>query len=122
MVLAPAALWWLLLGAGRPRPAPASIAVLFALMAPMTLLGFAMVVARTPWYPAYGTGLEGQQAAGVVLWGFAGVAVAVEGVALFAWWLSGVDAPVTDPRDEPPVAPRGSPSAACGPSGSRAAR
>ena len=38
MVLAAAALWWVLLGAGRPRPAPGAIVALFAANLPMTLL------------------------------------------------------------------------------------
>jgi cytochrome c oxidase assembly factor CtaG len=57
-------------------------------------LGAFMTLAGHPWYPAYahpgGGGLsamEDQQVAGVIMWGLAGLAYVVAGVAVFATWV-----------------------------------
>jgi cytochrome c oxidase assembly factor CtaG len=98
MTLAAVAMWWVLLGAGRPRPAAGSIVALFAANLPMTFLGFAMLFARTPWYPdVHGTGLDDQQAAGVILWGVGGGLVVAEAAAVFGWWLATSDRALSPP-------------------------
>ncbi|HEY4378434.1 MAG TPA: cytochrome c oxidase assembly protein [Acidimicrobiales bacterium] len=91
MTVAAVVMWWVLLDAGRPRPAAGAVLALFAADLPMTLLGVALMVSRTVWYPVYGTGLQGQQVAGAVLWGFGGALMVIEAVAVFAWWLSTSD-------------------------------
>lgn len=114
MTAAAAALWWVLLGAGRPRPAAGAIVALFAANLPMTILGFALLFARTPWYPdAYGTGLDDQQAAGVILWGVGGAVVVAQAAAVFGWWLATSDRALT-----PPGGPSGPSSDAAVPAGS----
>ena len=91
LIVVSAGLWWVVLGAGRPHPAPGGILALFASNVPMTFLGVAMLVARTPWYPVYGSSLDPQQSAGAVLWGFGGAIMVIEGVAVFGWWLATSD-------------------------------
>jgi len=88
MVSAAVALWWLLLGAGRRRPAGGSVLVLFAATLPLGLLGFALVLADTHWYPAYATSLSDQQVAGSILWGAGGAVAVFQGAALFGAWLA----------------------------------
>jgi len=81
-------LWWVLLGAGR-REAPAgSVLVLFASALPLTLLGVALVLASTNWYPGVAVDLADQQLAGAVLWGACGTVTVAQGAGLFAWWLA----------------------------------
>ena len=62
---------------------------------PATALGALMTLAGRPWYPVYArqssTALEDQQVAGVVMWGFGGIAAVVAAVALFAAWLIALD-------------------------------
>ncbi|MEZ5139300.1 MAG: cytochrome c oxidase assembly protein [Acidimicrobiales bacterium] len=101
MTASAVALWSVVLGAGRRRPGPAAMAALFGANVPMTLLGFALLMSRTRWYPVYGTGLDDQQAAGALLWGVGGALVVVEAAAVFAWWFG---------AEERPAAPLGSPS------------
>lgn len=88
MVSAAVALWWLLLGAGRPRPAGGGVLVLFAATLPLALLGLTMVLASTRWYPAYPDSLVDQQVAGSLLWGAGGSIAVLQGAALFGAWLA----------------------------------
>jgi cytochrome c oxidase assembly factor CtaG len=53
-----------------------------------------MTVARTVWYPVYGTGpsaLGDQQLAGVVMWAVGNTIYLIAAVALFAAWLSSLE-------------------------------
>jgi putative membrane protein len=104
------AFWWALgLGsAGRDARRPGSqfhggsVALVFAAALPGSALGAAMTLAGTPWYPSYPS-LADQQTAGVVMWGFAGLAYVVTAAVLFGVWLSGME------RETPgnPVLPPG---------------
>lgn len=92
------ALWWLLLGAGRRRPAAGGVLVLFAATLPLALLGLGMVLATTPWYTAYPDSLVDQQVAGSILWGVGGAIAVLQGAALFGTWLAlGHDDPPPTP-------------------------
>lgn len=106
LVVVGTALWWLLLGSGRRRPAGGSVLVLFAATLPLALLGLFMVLARTHWYPIYATSLADQQVAGALLWGAGGAVAVIQGALLFAAWLAGTPdddrLPAPDhPPDEP---------------------
>jgi putative membrane protein len=86
-------LWRTLLNGVRDG---ASVLWLFLVTLPMTGLGVAMTIARTPWYRTYShssytAALQDQQMAGVVMWSFGGLAAAVAGVAMFAVWLNQSD-------------------------------
>jgi cytochrome c oxidase assembly factor CtaG len=61
-----------------------------------TALGALLVLASSPWYPAYAhrdmsAALADQQLAGIVMWGFANVALAVAAAVLVGTWLSGLE-------------------------------
>lgn len=82
--------WWSVAALRRGPSAGAGVVALFAVTLSGTGLGFWMALARSPWYPAYGTGaaaLTDQQVAGAVMWGVGGMVAALGGVALFAAWL-----------------------------------
>jgi putative membrane protein len=102
-LLVATAAWWAVVTGRRRYRGGAAIASLLGSV-PGTVLGVAMVLAPNPWYPIYthsGTAaaLSGQQIAGVVMWGFGGMATAIAGAALFASWLANTsgDAPVRAP-------------------------
>jgi len=89
-------LWWAIVAAAR-RTSGYGLAVLavFVSGVPATMLGVGMTFARTPWYPAAAAlhasraaALDDQQLAGVVMWGFGGLAVVAAGVLLFASWVA----------------------------------
>jgi putative membrane protein len=91
-----AALWWAALGVGRRSRRGVGVLVLFVATLPATAVGLMMTMARTPWYPTYVHGsvsaaLDDQAMAGVVMWGFGGVAALVGAFALFVSWLDGLD-------------------------------
>ena len=95
MTAAAAYLWWAL---ATTRPARGeSVIALFLSTIPLTILGLAMLLSRSPWYAAY-PDLYDQQVAGAVMWGVGGGVAWLEGVALFVVWIrwvertSGVDA------------------------------
>jgi putative membrane protein len=86
--------------------------VLFVATLPATALGLMMTMARTPWYPTYVHGsvthaLDDQALAGVVMWGFGGVAALVGAFALFVSWLDGLErrAPARTLARPPEVVP-----------------
>jgi putative membrane protein len=88
-----ALLWWALLHASRARLGTGVLALFIAAL-PGTALGLLMTVARTVWYPVYGTGataLEDQQLAGVVMWAVGNTIYLIAAVALFAAWLSSLE-------------------------------
>jgi putative membrane protein len=106
MLSASVALWWLLLGSGRRRPAGGSVLVLFAATLPLALLGLAMVLATSLWYPAYPDSLVDQQVAGSLLWGAGGAVAVLQGAALFGAWLAmGIDDDERRPATRPLTAP-----------------
>jgi putative membrane protein len=95
-VVSAAVLWWAALGTGRRSARGAGVVVLFVTTLPLNALGLLMTLARSPWYPHYVHGsvaqaLEDQQVAGVVMWGFGGVAALVGAFALFVSWLDGLE-------------------------------
>jgi cytochrome c oxidase assembly factor CtaG len=66
----------------------------FAVTLPATALGISMTLARSPWYPPYGSGaaaLRDQQVAGALMWGFGGSALVIGAAVLFASWLTNMD-------------------------------
>jgi putative membrane protein len=86
-------LWWAILHASRARLGTGVLA-LFVAAIPGTSLGLLMTVARTVWYPVYGTGaaaLEDQQLAGVVMWAVGNTIYLIAAVGLFAAWLSSLE-------------------------------
>jgi len=69
----------------------AAVLALFIASLPPMVLGVGMTFARTVWYPVYlGRGVNpiaDQQLAGVVMWGYGGLAAVGGGVFLFVQWL-----------------------------------
>jgi putative membrane protein len=94
--------WWSVTSIRRSLRGAAAIAALFGSL-PGMALGVAMVLAPHAWYPVYaGPGaLADQQLAGVIMWGFGGMAAVIEGVVLFASWLAD---DVSAPSDRIPAA------------------
>jgi putative membrane protein len=90
-------LWWTVLGSGRRTWRGAGVVVLFLATLPANALGLIMTLAAKPWYPHYAASrgataaLADQQLAGVVMWGFGGVATLVGAFALFVAWLHGLE-------------------------------
>ncbi len=89
-------LWWAALGAGRRSRRGGGVLVLFVATLPANALGLLMTIAATTWYPSYSHGsataaLQDQQLAGVVMWGFGGVATLVGAFALFVSWLQSLE-------------------------------
>jgi putative membrane protein len=86
-------LWWAILHASRSQLGMGVLALFIAAL-PGTALGLLMTVARTVWYPVYGTGpsaLGDQQLAGVVMWAVGNTIYLIAAVALFAAWLSSLE-------------------------------
>jgi cytochrome c oxidase assembly factor CtaG len=83
------ALWWSV-GVGSGRPKGAAVAVVFVAALPGTALGAALTLAGRPWYAGYPS-LGDQQLAGVVMWGFAGLAYVLMAAVLFGAWLRGLE-------------------------------
>jgi putative membrane protein len=92
--LATATAFWWAVGLGSPRPRGAAIAVVFVAALPGTALGAALTLAGGPWYRDYPS-LADQQLAGVVMWGFAGLAYVLAAAVVFGMWLRSVE------RDSP---------------------
>ncbi len=115
-LLTAAVLWWAALGTGRRSARGAGVLVLFLTTLPMNALGLMMTLARSPWYPEYVHGsalaaVRDQQLAGVVMWGFGGVAALVGAFALFVSWLDGLErANPSRLVDLPPASVGGGPS------------
>jgi putative membrane protein len=94
------ALWWAVLAFGaRTRPSGAPVAALFGLGAQGAALGALIAFATSPWYASYVeavpvTGVDpiaDQQLAGLVMWGFGGVAPVVVGAVLLVGWIQRFD-------------------------------
>jgi cytochrome c oxidase assembly factor CtaG len=101
-------LWWAALGAGRRAARGVGVLLLFVTTLPMNALGLMMTLAHSPWYSAYvhhgsvQAALDDQALAGVIMWGFGGVAALVGAFALFVAWLEGMER-ATPSRVVPPV-------------------
>jgi putative membrane protein len=81
-------------GVGSARRHGSAVAVVFVAALPGTALGAALTLASRPWYPEYPS-MADQQLAGVVMWGFAGLAYVLAAACLFGVWLRGLE------RDNP---------------------
>jgi putative membrane protein len=88
--LATATVFWWAVGLGATRKHGAAVPVLFVAALPGTVLGAGLTLAGTPWYAEYPS-LSDQQLAGVVMWGFAGLAYVLVAACLFGLWLAGLE-------------------------------
>ncbi len=88
--LVTATVFWWAVGVGATGRHGAAVPVLFVAALPGTVLGAGLTLAGTPWYGAYPS-LSDQQLAGVVMWGFAGMAYVVAAACLFGLWLAGLE-------------------------------
>jgi putative membrane protein len=77
-------------GVGSAHRHGAAVPVLFVAALPGTALGAALTLAANPWYAGYPS-LSDQQLAGVVMWGFAGLAYVLAAACLFGLWLAGLE-------------------------------
>jgi putative membrane protein len=77
-------------GVGSPQRHGAAVPVLFVAALPGTALGAALTLASAPWYSDYPS-MADQQLAGVVMWGFAGLAYVLAAACLFGLWLAGLE-------------------------------
>lgn len=88
--LVTATVFWWAVGLGATRRHGAAVPVLFAAALPGTVLGAGLTLAGTPWYDVYPS-LSDQQLAGVVMWGFAGLAYVLAAACVFGLWLAGLE-------------------------------
>lgn len=88
--VATATVFWWAVGVGSPRRHGAAVPVLFAAALPGSLLGAGLTLAGAPWYREYPS-LSDQQLAGVVMWGFGGLAYVLAAACLFGLWLAGME-------------------------------
>jgi putative membrane protein len=77
-------------GVGSPQRHGAAVPMLFVAALPGSLLGAGLTLADAPWYDGYPS-LADQQLAGVVMWGFAGLAYVLAAACLFGLWLGGLE-------------------------------
>ena len=77
-------------GVGSAHRHGAAVPILFVAALPGTALGAALTLAGTPWYAEYPS-MASQQLAGVVMWGFAGLAYVLAAACLFGLWLAGLE-------------------------------
>jgi putative membrane protein len=92
--------WWAVLGFGvAVRPGLAPAVILFALAAQGAALGALLTFSSRPWYGPYvesataagADPLADQQLAGLLMWGFGGLAPALLAAALVVGWLQRLD-------------------------------
>ncbi len=83
------AFWWAV-GLGSSRPHGGAVGVVFVAALPGTALGAALTLAGRTWYAAYPS-LADQQLAGVVMWGFAGLAYVLAAAVIFGLWLRSLE-------------------------------
>ncbi|MFN2608926.1 MAG: cytochrome c oxidase assembly protein [Acidimicrobiales bacterium] len=100
-----AAAFWQAVGLGAGRRHGAAVPVVFVAALPGTALGAALTLAARPWYAEYPS-MADQQLAGVVMWGFAGLAYVLAAAALFGLWLTGLERATPGRALEAPVAVR----------------
>ena len=79
---------WAVVGSAHRHGA--GVGVLFVAALPGTALGAALTLASHPWYDDYPS-MADQQLAGVVMWGFAGLAYVLAAACLFGIWLAGLE-------------------------------
>jgi len=89
-------LWSVVAQSAAHGRAVTALLCLFATGLACTALGAALVVSTSAWYPAYAQGsaataLADQQLAGIVMWGFANLALVVAAAVLFGTWLVGLE-------------------------------
>ncbi len=101
--LATATAFWWAVGMGSHRHG-AAVPVLFVAALPGTALGAALTLASRPWYAEYPS-MADQQLAGVVMWGFAGLAYVLAAACLFGIWLAGLERETPARPLEPAVRP-----------------
>jgi putative membrane protein len=77
-------------GLGSAHRHGAAVPLLFVAALPGTALGAALTLAGTPWYAEYPS-MADQQLAGVIMWGFAGLAYVLAAACLFGLWLVGLE-------------------------------
>jgi len=89
------AFWWAVVGGATRRPAPLSLACLFATMLQTSALGALLTFASSPWYAdplqmrAFGLSpLEDQQLGGLVMWVPGALAYVVVALWIVARWLA----------------------------------
>lgn len=85
-----ATVFWWAVGVGSTGRHGAAVPVLFVAALPGTVLGAGLTLAGSPWYDAYPS-LSDQQLAGVVMWGFAGLAYVLAAAGVFGLWLKGLE-------------------------------
>ena len=85
-----ATVFWWAVGLGSGRRHGGAVPMLFAAALPGSLLGAGLTLAGAPWYDEYPS-LADQQLAGVVMWGFAGLAYVLAAACLFGLWLAGLE-------------------------------
>ncbi len=88
--LATATVFWWAVGLGATGKHGGAVLVLFVAALPGTVLGAGLTLAGTPWYDLYPS-LSDQQLAGVVMWGFAGLAYVLAAACVFGSWLAGLE-------------------------------
>lgn len=96
-LVASLALWWAVAQCVASGRLAVAVLSLFASGLVCTALGALLVLSPTPWYPAYvhagaGAALADQQLAGMVMWGFANLALVVASAVTIGWWLAGLEA------------------------------
>ena len=106
--LASACLFWWAVGAGSGRRHGGAVPAVFLAAFPGTVLGAAITLSSRPWYAEYPS-LADQQMAGVVMWGFGGLAYVLAAAVLFGVWLAGAE---RDAPGRPLVSGSASPIAA----------
>jgi len=108
ILLGSAVAFWAVLAIAWTRHPGSVLGAVFAVSIACTGLGVAMFLADAPWYPYYAhafahrhtDALADQQLAGVVMWGWAGLAIIVGAIVGAASWLRRLDH-VHAPRSVP---------------------
>jgi cytochrome c oxidase assembly factor CtaG len=91
MLATAAAFWALVVPAVAHERRGLAVVAVFVFGMAVGMLGVAMTLAHTAWYPLYATrpnALADQQMAGVVMWAYGGLASIVAGITLFVSWLA----------------------------------
>jgi cytochrome c oxidase assembly factor CtaG len=89
-------LWWAVAHAAALGRVGVAVLGLFVSGLACTALGALLVLAPSPWYPAYAhagvtAALADQQLAGIVMWGFANLALVVATAVTVGLWLTGLE-------------------------------
>jgi putative membrane protein len=100
--LVTATVFWWAVGLRATGRHGAAVPVLFVAALPGTVLGAGLTLAGTPWYEVYPS-LSDQQLAGVVMWGFAGLAYVLAAACVFGLWLAGLERETPARPPEPAI-------------------